>query len=94
MESWLVNGSDHWFMRPSAWASLPASRQQTMLDQILSDDDNIGSFLNYSILDDARRQMIGWVKEGMDQAEPKDRRSITKMLEREQAKVMDAVAGC
>jgi hypothetical protein len=61
MESWIVNGSDHWFIRPSAWASIPPARQSKILKRILRDRDNIGSFVSISILDDARRLVISYI---------------------------------
>jgi hypothetical protein len=87
MESWLVNGSDHWFIRPSAWLSIPPARQTKILEQIMSDDENIGSFLKFSILDDARRKIITWVTEGFDNVEDKDRPKISEMVRIESAKL-------
>lgn len=87
MESWIVNGSDHWFMRPSAWDSIPAPRQKRILEQIMRDDDNIGSFLSFSIFDDARRQITTWINEGLDQLDTKTRRKLIKMIEKESAKL-------
>jgi hypothetical protein len=87
MESWIVNGSDHWFMRPSAWDSIPALRQRKILAQIGRDDDNLGSFLSFSIFDDARRQIIAWIKEGLDEADTKNRRKLLNMIEKESAKL-------
>jgi hypothetical protein len=89
MESWIVNGSDHWFIRPSAWDSIPATRQKKILDQIARDDDNIGSFLSFSIFDDARRKIIAWINEGLDQVDTKTRRKVLKMIEKESAKLTD-----
>lgn len=88
MESWIVNGSDHWFIRPSAWDSIPASRQRKILEQIRRDDDNMGSFLSFSIFDDARRQIIAWINEGLDEAYTKTRRKLLKLIEKESAKLM------
>lgn len=87
MESWIVNGSDHWFMRPSAWDSIPPARQRKILDLIMRDDDNIGSFLALSIFDDARRQIITWISEGLEEADPKTRRRFSKMIAKEAAKL-------
>lgn len=87
MESWIVNGSDHWFMRPSAWDSIPPARQRKILDLIMQDDDNIGSFLALSIFDDARRQIITWISEGLEEADPKTRRRFSKMIAKEAAKL-------
>jgi hypothetical protein len=89
MESWIVNGSDHWFIRPSAWDSIPVTRQRKILDQIMRDDDNIGSSLTFSIFDDARREIIAWINEGLDQVDTKTRRKLLKMVEKESAKLTE-----
>lgn len=89
MESWIVNGSDHWFIRPSAWDSIPATRREEILKQIMRDDDNIGSYVTFSIFDDARRQIGTWINEGLDQMDTKSRRKLLKMIETESAKLMN-----
>jgi hypothetical protein len=48
MESWLTNGSGHWFMRPSAWRSIPQQRQEKVLELLRSEEDNIGKMLDFS----------------------------------------------
>src|SRR5439155_18743451 len=34
IETWMINGTDHWFIRPSAWKTIPDARQQQILDDI------------------------------------------------------------
>lgn len=54
MESWLTNGSDRWFIKPSTWTSIPQQRQEKVLELLGKEDDNIGTMLDFSILDDVR----------------------------------------
>jgi hypothetical protein len=32
IESWMIHGTDHWFVRPSIWASIPRHRQRAILE--------------------------------------------------------------
>jgi len=66
---------------------VPPARQAKILDQIMSAEENIGTFLKFSILDDARRQIIAWVTEGLDGAEAKDRPKLLKMIRKESRKL-------
>jgi hypothetical protein len=85
MESWIINGSDHWFIRPSAWAAIPATRQANILQRIMSDRDNIGSPVNVSVLDDLRRWIISYNRDNLDTG--KDRAKILQIIRKESAKL-------
>ena len=61
MESWMVYGSDHWFIRPSAWEALPPGRRSAILEMVMSPDYNIGSEVPLSVLDGPRRTIIDYV---------------------------------
>lgn len=58
IESWMTNGSDHWFIRPSVWQSLPTERQQRILDAISDDGYPINANPTVSIFDGIRRDLI------------------------------------
>ena len=34
LETWMINGSDHWFIRPSTWHKMPESLRRKLLDDI------------------------------------------------------------
>ncbi len=34
LESAMVNGTDHWFMKPSRWAVIPEARQRAICNRI------------------------------------------------------------
>jgi len=85
MESWMVYGSDHWFIRPSAWEAIPESRRSLILKAIMSDDYNIGDVPPFSILDDARRTVIGYVREHIGETD--DYAAALEQLAIEEAKL-------
>jgi hypothetical protein len=85
MESWMVYGSDHWFIRPSAWEAIPESRRSLILKAIISDDYNIGDVPPFSILDDARRTVIGYVREHIGETD--DYAAALEQLAIEEAKL-------
>jgi len=72
MESWMIHGSDHWFIRPSAWNAITPTRQEKALDLLKSDEFNIGTLLEFSILDDMRRSIISYINDHIDQTPNRD----------------------
>lgn len=54
IETWMVHGTDHWFMRPSDWNAIPQERQSQILADILDDSRNVGSEYPCSIFDTFR----------------------------------------
>ncbi len=57
VETWMVKGSDHWFIKPSVWSRIPAVRQQCILADILQ-PSNIGTPYALSIFDSLREEML------------------------------------
>lgn len=58
VESWMLNGSDHWFMTPSAWEYLDSESKARALSNILSDEQSVGELPQVPILDAARRDEV------------------------------------
>jgi hypothetical protein len=58
IESWMVRGSDHWFIKPSTWDDIAESRKQQILKDILDVKLNIGTPYNYSIFNSLRKKII------------------------------------
>ncbi len=58
IETWLVHGTDHWFIRPSIWDKLTKLRQRAILTNILDLSKNIGYYCDYSIFDNIRNTII------------------------------------
>jgi len=55
IEAWMLHGSDHWFLSPSAWAALSPPRQRAVLDAIMHTTYNIGAQPTVAVLDAARK---------------------------------------
>jgi hypothetical protein len=58
IERWMVHGTDHWYMRPSAWNRIPIARQGAILNDIMDTSKNIGFEYQWSIFDELRREAI------------------------------------
>jgi hypothetical protein len=86
MESWMVYGSDHWFIRPSAWEAIPAARQSLILKAIQGIEHSIGSVPPFSILDAARLKLLGFVREHIGETD--DRAAALRYLAVEEAKLI------
>ena len=54
MESWMGNGTDHWFIKPSEWEAIPQNRQEKILADIYDESQNIGAHFKRSIIDSIR----------------------------------------
>lgn len=49
IETWMITGTDQWFVRPSTWNALDSSIQQRILDDHFGDVSHEGFLLPYSI---------------------------------------------
>lgn len=58
IETWMVNGPDHWFIKPSEWNAIPDARKQKILNEILDESVNIGSHYGRSIIDTIRLKSL------------------------------------
>ena len=58
VETWMVNGTDHWFIKPSVWNGIPVGRRSRILEDILHDAYNIGHPYPRSIFDSLREEML------------------------------------
>jgi hypothetical protein len=62
LESWMLHGSDHWFITPSAWAAVPPDRQRAICERIL-EPLSLADRAPFSVLDGARQQIITYIEE-------------------------------
>lgn len=69
VESWMVSGTDHWFVTPSIWAAIPRERQVKILDDILDDSHDIGRPCPHSIFDSARTDMLRLADSGQGEVD-------------------------
>lgn len=58
VETWMINGSDQWYIKPSVWNRLPDERKKILLSDIIECKQNIGGEYKLSILDDMRKNML------------------------------------
>jgi hypothetical protein len=84
VETWMVRASDHWFLRPSIWVSIPEARQQAILMEIMDVSKGLASGLNLSIFDDLRRSALA-----APQA-PNQTEEVRAYIEKQRAKLQDA----
>ncbi|WP_415844157.1 hypothetical protein ACMYUJ_12090 [Stutzerimonas zhaodongensis] len=58
VESWMVNGSDQWYLKPSVWNALPEGRRSAILSAIHACEQNIGQEFETSIFDELRNNFL------------------------------------
>ena len=58
VETWMVNGTDHWFITPSEWETLSQRRRERILEDMLTNKYSIGQPYPRSILDSVRLSML------------------------------------
>lgn len=58
IESWMVNGTDQWCIRPSTWTKIPELRAASLLTEIVGIRQNVGDECDDSIFDDLRLEFI------------------------------------
>lgn len=63
IESFMVNGSDHWFISPDYWAKMPKQKQDKILYDILATEDSFIDEYPISIFDDIRSNILSVFKE-------------------------------
>lgn len=58
VESWMINGSDQWYLRPSVWNKLGKHRQDLILAEISDCARNIREEAEHAIFDDVRLNFL------------------------------------
>ena len=58
VETWMVNGTDHWFITPSQWENIPPKRQDSILQDLFEDKFDLNAPYPNSILDYVRKKML------------------------------------
>ncbi len=77
VEQWMIRGTDHWFLCPTVWTKKSLAAQRVVLDEIMDGSQGIDSWLKFSILDQARGELLARV----------DGRRFPEIVEREAAKL-------
>ena len=58
IESWMMHGTDHWFLAPRVWKSIRSDKRRFILDDILDVTRNIGCYYLHTIFNDLKRRTI------------------------------------
>ncbi|MGD1047072.1 MAG: hypothetical protein ABR936_17345 [Bacteroidota bacterium] len=58
VETWMIHGSDHWFLRPSILQLINPKIQAAIIESLESMDNNIGEVCKYSIFNELRREFL------------------------------------
>lgn len=90
VESWMVFGTDHWFITPSVWDEIPAGRQTEICAGIASPDGSPGASIAPSILDDLRRFGLEALTPIIADGPIDQREAGEAFIERERAKLTTA----
>lgn len=58
IETWMVYGTDHWFLDPTVWREVSEAAQRQILDDILDTSKNIGAIYPLGIFNRFRKQCL------------------------------------
>ena len=83
IESWMVHGSDHWFIQPSIWEKISKENQNAIINDIVHTKNNIGSVYNKTIFNDLKRELFFEIKKS------KDVKDYQRILKIEKSKFTD-----
>jgi len=83
VETWMVRGTDHWFMTPSEWENIPESRQAKILSDMIDESYSIGEAYQTSIFDSVRQQMLSL---------PEAKTELPESYQAEASKLIDRIA--
>ncbi|MFW6046913.1 MAG: hypothetical protein ACOCP4_03895 [Candidatus Woesearchaeota archaeon] len=65
IESFMVNGTDQWYINPDFWKTIPRPKQEKILYDILFTEDSFLDEYPVSIFDNIRRDIISVLKENI-----------------------------
>ena len=57
----MIHGTDHWFIRPSAWERIPEARRRAIRARLV-EPLSLAERAPFSVLDDARRHIIDFAE--------------------------------
>ncbi|MCY4523674.1 MAG: hypothetical protein OXB84_02925 [Halobacteriovoraceae bacterium] len=60
IESWMIYGSTHWFIKPSVWDNFPSKKKNRILRDITKKNMYVNDELEYSIFDSYRREILSY----------------------------------
>lgn len=87
LESWMVYGSDHWFITPSVWHSFSDGKRNKILSEIPDLRFNVAQGLIYSVFDDTRKGLIADLEQELCNLKGRDLEEARSILSREKEKL-------
>ncbi|WP_416045845.1 hypothetical protein [Priestia megaterium] len=88
VETWMINGVDFWFLKPSIWENKDLKKQKNIIKKMNQLKYGIFTPYNGSIFDDLRKQIIIQVKMNLANGEYKGIEKIVKgYLKKEEKKL-------
>lgn len=82
IESWMIHGTDHWFISPDVWTNIDPTIRRNILDDILDVSRDIGCFYQHTVFNELKRQTIRELEEtcnrspGLDTLISQERRKL------------------
>ncbi len=58
VESWMINGTDQWYLRPSVWDKMGTKRQESILQEIEACSRSVHEESEHAIFDDVRQSLL------------------------------------
>lgn len=58
IESWMINGTDQWYLKPSVWEKLGEERQEAILQSMTECKKSVYEESEFSIFDEARHDLL------------------------------------
>ncbi|WP_179350090.1 hypothetical protein [Winogradskyella pacifica] len=90
IESFMVNGSDHWFVNPKFWETLSEVKQKKILYDILFTEDSHLDEYPISIFDDVRMYIISTLKKNINTRTEKITEFEKEIIDKEIKKIKSA----
>jgi len=84
VETWMIHGSDSWYIRPSVWDELPKDRQGRLLAEMMDLKHPIGIPCKHSVFDTIRKSHLAGASSATSNFP-----GIESKLQAEKAKVYD-----
>lgn len=89
LESWMIYGSDYWFINPGYWNDMKKEKQERILNDLLHTDCLPTLELEYSIFDDIRKELLEAIEYCEDVKENREVIELLVFKEREKLDFFD-----
>ena len=83
IESWMIHGTDHWFITPSVWENIDSNYKSKIANKILDENYNIGNELEFSIFNNLKLESITLMEKNYKELD----NYLIELLEKEKLKL-------